>query len=72
MTVLLGLDFGAEPARAFCVRWMRQKIVSKATPCLHPDLHPNLHPNLHHCGPCSGITGECRHQRAVFFQPKAG
>jgi hypothetical protein len=68
MTVLLGLDFGAEPARALCVRWMRQKIVSKAT----PRLHPNLHPNAHHCGPCSGITGECRHQRAVFFQPKAG
>ena len=64
MTVLLGLDFGAESVRALCVTWTRQKIVSKATPCLHP--------KLHHYGPCSGITGECRHQRAFFFQYTAG
>ena len=68
MTVLLGLDFGAESVRALCVTWTRQKIVSNAAPWRHP----NLHPNLHHYGPCSGITGECPRQRAFFFQYTAG
>ncbi len=64
MTVLPGLDSGAESVRALCVTWTRQKIVSNAAPCLHP--------NLHHNGPCSGITGECPRQRAFFFQYTAG